>query len=98
MKSHRQERAFLLSLEWLNLVDLLYFFPRRYEDRSHFCLISKLQPGQTVNLSGEVLAVRLRRIHRLQILEMTVGDTSGMMHAVWFNQPYLKKQTLLFRG
>jgi ATP-dependent DNA helicase RecG len=72
--------------------DLLYFFPRRYEDRSQFRTISALQPGETVSLKGEILKVVLKRIRRMTILEMMVGDDSGTVHAVWFNQPYLKNQ------
>ena len=71
--------------------DLLFFFPRRYEDRSHFALISEVQPEQTVSVRGEILSVKLKPIRRLRLIEMIVGDSSDMIHAVWFNQPYLKK-------
>lgn len=72
--------------------DLFYYFPRRYEDRSHFKTIAELQPGQITSVRGEILASKLKRIRRLQIVEVTLGDETGMIHAVWFNQPYLKKQ------
>ncbi len=75
-----------------SLRDLLFFFPRRYEDRSHFCRITDMQPGIPVSIRGEILTVKLKRLRHLQILEIVVGDDSGMIHAVWFNQVYLKKQ------
>lgn len=76
----------------LTLRDLLYFFPRRYEDRSHFKNVSELIPGQTVTLRAEILSVQLKRIRRFTILEVKVGDDSGLITAVWFNQAYLKDQ------
>ncbi len=72
--------------------DLLYLFPRRYEDRSQFSPIAKLVLNSHVSVRGEVLAVKLKPLRRMPILEVTVGDDSGMIHAVWFNQPYLKNQ------
>lgn len=72
--------------------DLFYYFPRRYEDRSHFISIADLQPGQIATIRGEVLAVRLKPIRGISIFELVVGDSTGMVHAVWFNQPYLKNQ------
>lgn len=82
-----------LALEKLgihSIRDLVYFFPRRYEDRSSFSKISKLKIGEMTTLRGEVLTLGLKRIRRLTLFQMAVGDDSGMVYAVWFNQPYLK--------
>lgn len=84
--------AALEKLGIFTLRDLLYFFPRRYEDRSHFRTISQLEPAEAVTLRGEILSVQLKRIRRLNLLEMVVGDDTGIVYCVWFNQPYLKKQ------
>lgn len=72
--------------------DLLYFFPRRYEDRSQFRSIDQTVAGETVTLRGEILSVQLKPLRRMSLLEVAVGDATGMIHAVWFNQPYLKNQ------
>ncbi len=72
--------------------DLLFYFPRRYEDRSQFKKISEIKPGDTVTLKGRILSANLKRLRRLTILEAVLGDDSGMIPAVWFNQPYLKNQ------
>jgi ATP-dependent DNA helicase RecG len=82
-----------LALEKLGIQsvrDLLYFFPRRYEDRSSFRKISQIKVGEFATIKGEVLTLGLKRIRRLTIFDMVIGDSSGMVHAVWFNQPYLK--------
>jgi ATP-dependent DNA helicase RecG len=73
--------------------DLLYYFPRRYEDRANCATISKLQEGQTQTVKAKVLARGLRRSFRRRaftILEVAVGDDTGKLYCVWFNQPYLK--------
>lgn len=74
--------------------DLLYFFPRKYLDRSQIKKISDvaetMDEEQTVQ--GAILAISLRRGRtRKSILEVAVGDGSGVIIATWFNQPYLKQ-------
>ena len=74
--------------------DLLYYFPRRYEDRTNFISISGLQPGGFYTVKAKVLAVSERRSfrrRRFSILEAAVTDQSGKLFCVWFNQPYLKQ-------
>ncbi len=72
--------------------DLCYFFPRRYEDRSNFQPIAQIAPGNDVAIRCEVLALGVRPLKQRSIFEMMVGDPSGVIPAVWFNQPYLKNQ------
>ena len=72
--------------------DLLYYFPRRYEDRSRFIPINQLETGSYATVKGEVLTLSLRRSKRgLSIFQTTVGDDSGVITAVWFNQPFMKR-------
>ena len=73
--------------------DLLYYFPRRYEDRANFMPIAKLEEGKACTIKAEVLARNERRSFRrrgFSILEIAVGDRTGKIFCVWFNQPYLK--------
>ena len=72
--------------------DLCYFFPRCYQDRSQIQSIKELKPDQETTVRGEVLALGLRPLKNLNLFEMVVGDDTGMITAVWFNQPYLKNQ------
>jgi ATP-dependent DNA helicase RecG len=73
--------------------DLLYHFPRRYEDRTRFITIHKMAPGESYTIKVQVLAVGQRRSFRrrgFSILEVAVGDETGRISCIWFNQPYLK--------
>lgn len=72
--------------------DLLWYFPRRYEDRSQFKPISKLIIAENETVKGTVLNLGLRRAKSgINIFELAVGDESGVIHVTWFNQPFLKK-------
>lgn len=70
--------------------DLYYYFPRRYEDRSSFQKISEFKIGSFVSFRATVVSVTLKSLKRLQLIEVWLKDESGIIPALWFNQPYLK--------
>jgi len=71
--------------------DLLERFPIRYEDRGTFQTIATLRPGVAASIAGEVIssAIRPTRRPRFKIFEMLVRDRTGVIRAVFFNQPFL---------
>jgi len=74
--------------------DLMYYFPRHYEDRTHLVPISQLRPGETQTIKAKILALGQHdswRRRRFNITEVAVGDATGRVSCVWFNQPYLKE-------
>ncbi|MFA5160040.1 MAG: ATP-dependent DNA helicase RecG [Candidatus Omnitrophota bacterium] len=71
--------------------DLLYLFPRRYEDRSHFAPLNNLPINEPITCRGEIVDVKFKPIRGMPLVEVLIGDDTGTLHAVWFNQPYLKK-------
>lgn len=72
--------------------DLLYFFPRRYDDFSHVVPIAQLRPGK-VTVKGKVESVAGRHIRRgLHITEAVIADDTAKTRAVWFNQSYRAAQ------
>ncbi|MBU4418664.1 MAG: ATP-dependent DNA helicase RecG, partial [Candidatus Omnitrophica bacterium] len=74
--------------------ELLYYFPRRYEDRRNFARISELKEGQIYTIKAQVLAGGQRNSWRrraFSITEAAVGDSTGKLSCIWFNQPYLKE-------
>lgn len=73
--------------------DLLLYLPRRLEDRRQFKRIGELRPGETVCVRGEIAAVSQVRVNpRMQVVKAAIGDGTGFLYAVWFNQPWLAKQ------
>jgi ATP-dependent DNA helicase RecG len=81
------ERVGLLTVE-----DLLYRFPIRYEDRSHFQPIASLRPGHPASIAGRIVSSGLRSTRRpgFKIFEALVTDASGSIRATWLNQPFLR--------
>lgn len=73
--------------------DLLYFFPRRYEDRRKMTPLSKLKIGEWQTISGKVLARGARKswFTKKYVFEVVIGDANDRVFAVWFNQPYLEQ-------
>jgi len=73
--------------------DLLYLFPRQYDDFSALKTISHLMYGEEVTVLGRVEETR-SRIARSGIVVTTsvIGDSTGVLQATWFNQPYLAKR------
>lgn len=88
-------RAELLANLGLHTVrDLLFFFPRRYDDYSRMKPINRLEVGEEVTVIGV--------LERLQVLPIKGGsasrveayldDGSGKLRLNWFNQPWMEKQ------
>jgi ATP-dependent DNA helicase RecG len=74
-----------------SLGDMLYFFPRRYEDYSQLKPIKSLWYGEQVTVIGTVESVHTRPIRggAATIVEAIIGDGSGSLRLTWFNQPWL---------
>src|SRR3989338_1338087 len=86
----------LAALEELGIrtvEEACYAPPRRYEYRPHLAAIRDVTPGTPVTVRGAIMSRSLRRIRGGRtIVEATVGDASGVLRALWFNQPYLAQQ------
>jgi ATP-dependent DNA helicase RecG len=72
---------------------LLEHFPHRYHDRSQVVPLGKLKADREMTVAGEVLTASERRLRRGGSLQtVTVGDNTGIVFCVWFNQRYVLKQ------
>jgi len=83
----------LRKLEIKHVSDLLYHVPRRYEDYRLISNFSRLSPGETVTVHGEIIFARnqyTKSNKKLQIIEIG-NDKGNKIQAVWFNQPFLVK-------
>ena len=85
--------ALLAKLGIETIEDLLFYFPRRLEDRSAVVPIGSVRPGQEVGVRGEVQAIGQRRAGRnMTVTKAAIGDGTGFLYAVWFNQPWILDQ------
>lgn len=71
--------------------DLFYLFPRRYEDRRNLTPIKDVEIGECQTVSGRVMEQSARKSWHTKkhVQEVVIGDKSGRLTCVWFNQPYL---------
>lgn len=72
--------------------DLLYFFPRYHLDYSQRKRIAELEIGKEQTILASVWESRVARLGGQQGTELTLGDETGNVRAIWFNQPYLAKR------
>ncbi len=72
--------------------DLLYFFPRRHLDYSQRKSISQLTEGEEETIIANVWQAREIRLGGRRSTEAIVGDETGNVRVVWFNNPYLAKK------
>jgi ATP-dependent DNA helicase RecG len=81
-----------LGLETLE--DMLYFFPRRYDDYSQLKTINRLEYGEQVTVIGTVQSANTRKVRngKINITEGIISDGTGNLRATWFNQPWMTKK------
>ncbi len=85
--AHNLEKLGLHKLE-----DLLYFFPRRYDDFSKMKPINQLRFGEELSVAGTVQKSQLREIKGNRTLfEAIISDGTGALRVSWFNQSWLEK-------
>ncbi len=87
-------KGFQKKLEKLGIhtvEDLIFHFPRRYEDFSRVVPISKLKLGENLCVQGKIIEIENTQTpkKKMTITEALVSDKTGAVRAIWFNQPYL---------
>ncbi len=78
------------------LGDMLYNFPRRYDDYSQLKPIHHLRYGEEVTVIGRVDSIDSRQIRGgfRHITEAIISDGTGYLRVTWFNQPWIGKRLL----
>ncbi len=87
------KRAKLLAnLGIATLRDLLFHFPRAYEDRREVLHISEAatRKGETVTVEGAVVSARMIKMRRrMSLAVVTIADETGEMRATFFGRGFL---------
>ena len=90
LKGVGEKRAELFAkLGISTIADLLSHKPRRFDDFSKISQIAELNPGR-VTVKARILEIKGRYLgyRGLHLTEALVGDETGYLRVVWFNQPY----------
>ena len=73
--------------------DLLYLFPRRHNDFGSLCRVADLRIDVDQTVAVSVWEARETMLGgRMRSTEAVVGDDTGNLRVVWFNQPHLAKR------
>ncbi|HIC89217.1 MAG TPA: DEAD/DEAH box helicase, partial [Anaerolineae bacterium] len=85
-------RALLAKLGVQTVRDLLWLFPRRYDDYTVMKTIDRLEHGEQVTIMGRVWDVRTRKVRgNRAVVEAVIGDATGSIQVTWFS-PYMAQQ------
>lgn len=83
--------------------DLLYHFPRLYDDWRRPLSILNLRVGEQVAATARIVNVERKWVKNFKIINAIVTDGFSNMYLVWFNQEYLfdtlsKAKSIAFSG
>ena len=82
----------LKSLGINTVYDLVYYFPRAYDDRTNIKKIGELKFNEYVVIKASVMSVvNLTVRSGKKIVKAMVTDGTGVMEILWFGMPYIKK-------
>ena len=82
----------LKSLGINTVYDLIYYFPRAYDDRTNIKKIGELKFNEYVVIKANVMSVvNLTVRSGKKIVKAMVSDGTGIMEILWFGMPYIKK-------
>ena len=84
--------------------ELLHYYPRNYDIYEKPENIADLKEGTVQAVSAAVCSgVYVNTVRRLQVISISVSDSTGRLPVVWFNASYLKStlrrgSVFVFRG
>ena len=93
-----QKRADLFrTLGLYTVEDLLFYFPRAYEDRTKFKKIAELKEGDLVCVKARaVRALKENYVRKnMYVATLKVSDGTGYLELVWFNNRFIKNMLSL---
>lgn len=71
--------------------DLLHYYPRNYDAYEEPEEIGSLKENTVAAIRTTITTgVYVNKIRNLQVISITVADTTGRLAVAWFNAPYLK--------
>ena len=81
----------LNKLGIFTLKDLIYYFPRQFEDRNNFKKIFELQNDEKATIRVVVIGIEISNPRKgMNITKIDVKDDTGYAKLVFFNQNYIK--------
>lgn len=94
LKNIGKKRAEIFyKLDIRTVGDLLEYYPRDYQDRRIITPIKDVPIGAQISVRGKVISCELQQTRgKLTILRCYLRDDTGIIPAIWFNQPFLQRR------
>ncbi|MGQ9705407.1 MAG: ATP-dependent DNA helicase RecG [bacterium] len=91
VKGVGEKRAKLLNQLGIETVrDLLYYFPRDYQDRTKIMRFNEISEGEHITAFGRIIDVSKKEIKgQRMIISALVSDGHGSVEIIWWGMPYL---------
>lgn len=75
-----------------NIEDLLFYFPRKYQDRKNILKIKDISDNVQASVFAEIVTAKTNYIRRgFCITRVSAKDDTGQINLIWYNQPYLNR-------
>lgn len=89
----KEQKDALARLGIHTVLDLLYFFPSRYNNIADIKRIADLKKGDSAVVYGRVEHIKTVKAFRknIPLAEATISDGIKTVRAVWFHQAYMAK-------
>lgn len=87
----------LLHLGVRTIQDLLFYFPRDWQDLTQILEIRQIRPNEKISIRARIKKITGYRTpkRRMHLTQALLEDGTGNIVAVWFNQPFLKNQLIV---
>lgn len=98
LKGVGPKKADLLSKLGINTIeDLLFYLPRRYENRSKFACIRDVKAGDMVSVKAKITSAGIYMTKKnVPVFQLTLQDGSGgRLYCLWFNMPFMRKNFIV---
>lgn len=95
IKGIGQKKAGLFNkLGLFSLRDLISYFPRAYQDRTHISKIKDILSGEDICIEAALISPpKLSNIRKgLSLVKFRVSDGTGLLDITYFNQPWVSSR------
>lgn len=73
--------------------DVLWYFPRRFDDRTKVPPLVMLQPGEAQTARGRLRGVQTKSVRGGKVLVQAIlDDGTGQVVLTWFNRPWIGRE------
>lgn len=98
LKGIGPKKSHILNKSGIHIIkDLLYYYPRDYEDRRNIRSVASLREGESVLIRAKIKSMTKGRYRygNKHVLRLLVQDDTGEIEIIFFHSPYMER--LLFK-